>query len=119
MVDCGTYDSSRTDYPQYAEKVVKVVQTGKAECGILICGTGVGMSISANKFHRIRAVVCSEPYSAIMSRKHNNANVLCMGRHVVGEELANLIVDQWLVSEYEGGRHQDRLNLIKEFENGY
>ncbi|MDO9545887.1 MAG: ribose 5-phosphate isomerase B [Pelolinea sp.] len=119
VIDYGTHDTTRTDYPLYAEKVAKGILSNEAERGILICGTGVGMSISANKFHGIRAVVCSEPYSAIMSRRHNDANVLCMGGYVVGVELANLIVDQWLVSEYEGGRHQNRLDLIKQFENGY
>lgn len=119
VIDCGAHDPNQTDYPHYAERVVKEILSGNAKCGILICGTGVGMSIGANKFHGIRAVVCSEPYSAIMSRKHNDANVLCMGGFVVGEGLAKLIVDQWLATEYEGGRHQNRLDLIKQFENGY
>jgi len=117
VIDCGTYDLNRTDYPLFAEKVVKVIRSDEVESGILICGSGVGMAVSANKFNGIRAVVCSEAYSAVMARQHNNANVLCMGRHVVGQGLANLIVDQWLKSEYEGGRHQKRLDLIKRFED--
>jgi len=119
VTDFGTQDTQRTDYPLYAEKVVKAVLSNKAERGILICGTGVGMSITANKFHGIRAAVCSEPYSAVLSRQHNNSNVLCMGGRVVGEGLANLIVDQWLAAEYEGGRHQKRLDIIKSFEDQY
>jgi len=117
--DFGTYDDQRTHYPLFAEKVAKAVIEGKAERGILICGTGVGMSITANKFHGIRAVVCSEPYSAILSRQHNNTNVLCLGGRVVGDGLANLIVDQWLAAEYDGSRHQKRLDMIKRIEDQY
>ena len=119
VTDFGTHDTHRTDYPLYAEKVVRAILSSKVERGILICGTGVGMSITANKFHGIRAVVCSDSYSAIMSRKHINANVLCMGGRVVGEGLANLIVDQWLAADYEGGRHQKRLDIIQHFEDEY
>ena len=119
VADFGTHDTNRTDYPLFAEKAVTAVLSGQAERGILICGTGVGMSITANKFHGIRAVVCSEPYSAMLSRQHNNTNVLCMGSRVIGDELANMIVDQWLAAEYEGGRHQKRLDMIQHFEDQY
>lgn len=119
VTDFGTHDTNRTDYPLYAEKVVQAILSNKVERGILICGTGVGMSITANKFHGIRAVVCSEPYSAVLSRRHNNTNVLCLGGRVVGEDLANMIVDQWLAAEYEGGRHQKRLDMIQHFEDQY
>lgn len=117
--DCGTHNRTRTDYPIYANKVAQKITSGEFERGILICGSGVGMSITANKIHGIRAVVCSEPYSAVLSRKHNNSNILCMGSRVVGEELAEMIVREWLVVEYEGGRHQTRLDMIDEIEEKY
>ncbi len=116
VVDCGTNKDERTDYPLYAIKVAEKINAGVSDRGILICGTGVGMSITANKVHGIRAVVCSDPYSASLSRMHNNTNVLCMGSRVVGAELAKVIVDQWLSAEYEGGRHQQRLDIIKGLE---
>lgn len=119
VTDFGTHDTNRTDYPLFAEKVVQALLSNEVERGILICGTGVGMNITANKFHGIRAVVCSEPYSAVLSRQHNNTNVLCMGCRVVGEGLAKMIVDQWLAAEYEGGRHQQRLDMIQRFEDQY
>lgn len=115
--DCGAFTARRTDYPPYAKKVVKAILSGECERGILICATGVGMCISANKFHGIRAVVCSEPYSAVLSRLHNNSNVLCLGARVVGLDLALMIVDQWLSAGFEGGRHQKRLDLIRRFED--
>jgi ribose 5-phosphate isomerase B len=99
--------------------VAQKITSGEYEKGILICGSGVGMSITANKIHGIRAVVCSEPYSAVLSRKHNNSNILCMGSRVVGEELAEMIVREWLAAEYEGGRHQNRLDMINELEEKY
>lgn len=119
ILDCGAYSRVRTDYPIFANKVAQKVISGEFEKGILICGSGVGMSITANKNHGIRAVVCSEPYSAVVSRMHNNSNVLCMGSRVVGEELAEMIVREWLTTEYEGGRHQNRLDMIEELENKY
>jgi len=117
--DMGVYNAHRSDYPDYAQKVAQVVLSGECERGILSCGSGVGMCISANKIHGIRAVVCSEPYSAVMSRRHNDANVLCLGSRVVGVELAQMIVDQWLSAEYEGGRHQKRVDKIKRLEDQY
>lgn len=117
--DCGTNNRTRTDYPIFANKVAQKIISGEFEKGILICGSGIGMSISANKIHGIRAVVCSEPYSAVLSRKHNNTNVLCMGSRVVGEELAEMILKDWLAAEYEDGRHQKRLDMIKELEEKY
>ena len=119
VANFGTDTAERTDYPLYAEKVAQAVLSEKAARGILICGSGVGMCISANKFHGIRAVVCSEPYSAVMSRRHNNSNVLCLGARVVGDELAFMIIDDWLASDFEGGRHQQRLDIIKRFEDAY
>jgi len=117
--DMGVYNAHRSDYPDYAQKVAQVVLSSECERGILSCGSGVGMCISANKIHGIRAVVCSEPYSAVMSRRHNDANVLCLGSRVVGVELAQMIVDQWLSAEYEGGRHQKRVDKIKRLEDQY
>ena len=119
VANFGTDTAERTDYPLYAEKVAQAVLSEKAARGILICGSGVGMCISANKFHGIRAVVCSEPYSAVMSRRHNNSNVLCLGARVVGDELAFMIIDDWLASDFEGGQHQQRLDIIKRFEDAY
>ncbi len=116
VVDVGTDSEERTDYPVWAQKCAEKVQTGDCDLGILICGTGVGMSIAANKQRGIRAVVCSEPYSAMMSRAHNNANMLCFGARVVGEATAEQLVDAFLSAEYEGGRHQRRVDMIAAFE---
>ncbi len=115
-IDFGTNGTESVDYPHYAEKVAKAVLAGDCERGILICGTGIGMSISANKFAGIRAVACSEPYSAILSRRHNNSNVLCFGARVVGAGLATLITEGWINAAYEGGRHQRRLDIITRIE---
>lgn len=114
--DFGTSSAERTDYPLFARMVTSAVVSDQAEAGILICGTGVGMAITANKVKGIRAVVCSEPYSAMLSRQHNNTNVLTFGSRVVGLELARMIVKSWLEAEYEGGRHAARLELISQIE---
>nr|WP_273039529.1 ribose 5-phosphate isomerase B [Tepidanaerobacter syntrophicus] len=116
--DFGTYSSERTDYPIYSAKVAKAVARNEYDRGILICGTGVGVSIVANKIKGIRAVVCSEPYSAELSRKHNNTNVLSFGANVVGPELAKMIVKIWLETGYDGGRHQKRIDMIAKIEKG-
>lgn len=112
--DLGTDSTERTDYPIYAEKCADAVVSGRAELGILICGTGVGMSIAANKHPGVRAVCCSEPYSAEMARRHNDANILCFGARVIGEATAEMICDAFLAAEYEGGRHQRRVDMINE-----
>ncbi|EBF8310647.1 ribose 5-phosphate isomerase B [Salmonella enterica subsp. enterica serovar Tamberma] len=112
VIDKGTWSSQRTDYPHYASAVAQAVAAGEVDGGILICGTGVGISITANKVAGIRAVVCSEPYSAQLSRQHNNTNVLAFGSRVVGGELAKMIVDAWLDATFEGGRHQKRVDAI-------
>lgn len=114
--DYGTYNTGRTDYPIYGEAVANAVVGGKCDRGLLICGTGVGISIAANKVPGIRAVVCSEPYSALLSRQHNDSNILAMGARVVGGDLALMILDAWLSGEYEGGRHQKRVDLIAQIE---
>ncbi|MCF8580446.1 ribose 5-phosphate isomerase B [Enterobacter ludwigii] len=112
VLDKGTWSPERTDYPHFASAVAQAVIAREAESGILICGTGVGISITANKFPGIRAVVCSEPYSAQLSRQHNDTNVLAFGSRVVGLELAKMIVDAWLDATFEGGRHQTRVEAI-------
>ena len=108
----GTDSSERCDYPIYGEKVARAVADGKADLGIAICGTGVGISLAANRVPGIRAVVCSEPYSAALSRQHNNTNVLAFGARVIGIELAKLIVKNWLDAEFEGGRHAQRVKML-------
>lgn len=114
--DFGTHAGERTDYPLLAKAVTSAISSQQADLGILICGTGVGMSITANKVKGIRAVVCSEPYSAMLSRQHNNTNVLALGARVIGSELARMIVKAWLEAEFEGGRHAARLDMISQIE---
>jgi len=116
VINVGTDDKAATDYPLYAEKVSKAIQTHEADAGILICGTGIGMSMAANKFEGIRAASVSEPFSAKASKEHNNANVLCFGARVVGDELAKMIVDSYLDASFQEGRHQTRVDLIRSFE---
>lgn len=118
VYDFGTYTAESTDYPIYGIKVGEVVAQGDYDQGILICGTGIGISLAANKVKGIRACACSEPYSAQMARRHNNANVLCFGARVVGSEMAKMIVDAWLEAEFEGGRHARRVKEIVNYENG-
>ncbi|AMB92716.1 ribose 5-phosphate isomerase B [Aerococcus christensenii] len=114
--DFGTYTTERTDYPIYAKQVAESVVNGEYDKGVLICGTGVGISIAANKVKGVRAVCCSEPYSAKLSRQHNDTNILAFGSRVVGLELAKMIVEEWLSAEYEGGRHAKRVEMISEIE---
>ena len=116
VMDLGTNSEESCDYPVYGEKVGRAVASGEADLGIAICGTGVGISLAANKVRGIRACVCSEPYTAKLSRMHNNSNVLAFGARVVGSELAKMIVDEWLAAEFEGGRHQRRVDLIMAIE---
>ena len=114
VVNMGTDSTERCDYPVYGEKVARAVAEGVCELGIAICGTGVGISLAANRVPGVRAVVCSEPYSAMLSRQHNNTNVLAFGARVVGVELAKLIVSSWLSAEFEGGRHAARVAMLDE-----
>jgi ribose 5-phosphate isomerase B len=114
--DFGAHSTERTDYPLFAREVTTAISSGEADAGILICGTGVGMAITANKVKGIRAVVCSEPYSALLSRQHNNTNILALGSRVIGSELARMIVKTWLEAEFEGGRHAARLEIISQIE---
>lgn len=117
-VDFGTCSCERTDYPIYGELAAKSVVSGECDRGIVICGTGIGISISANKVKGIRCVVCSEPYSALLSRQHNDTNMLAFGARVVGSDLALMIVDAWMDGVYEGGRHEKRVEMISKIEKG-
>lgn len=114
--DYGTYSEESVDYPDCAKPVCEAVISGEAENGILFCGTGIGISIAANKYKGIRAALCSDVYSAKMTKQHNNANIICMGGRVIGRELAFMIVDVWLETEFEGGRHANRIAKIHEIE---
>ena len=110
--DFGTFSEESVDYPDFSNKVCECVRTGECERGILICGTGIGMSIAANRFREIRAALCHDAFTARMSREHNNANVLCLGARVTGSEVALDIVNVWMQTEFAGGRHQRRLDLL-------
>ncbi len=114
--DFGTDSEARCDYPVYGRLAAEAVADGRCERGLIFCGTGVGISISANKVPGIRCVVCSECYSAVLSRNHNDANMLALGARVVGVDLARMIVSMWLEAEFEGGRHQTRVDLIHQIE---
>lgn len=117
--DFGTLSEESCDYPDYALKVAEEVASKNYDFGILICGTGIGISISANKVPGVRAALCHDTFSAHATRQHNNANILAMGQRVIGEGLACDIVDTFLSSEFEGGRHERRINKITEIEKKY
>lgn len=112
VIDMGSGSSCSVDYPDYAEAVAQAVSEGRIERGILICGTGIGMSIVANKFRNVRAALCNELFTAKMSRLHNDANILCIGARVIGEDLVKEIVKIWLNTSFEGGRHAERVKKI-------
>lgn len=114
--DCGTHDTASCNYPVYAEKVARAVADGQAELGILVCGTGIGMSIAANKIPGIRAAAVSDCFAAQATREHNNSNILCLGERIVGPGLAMRIVDTWLNASFQGGRHQTRVDMISALE---
>ena len=116
-IDVGCYTAESVDYPKIAEELCAKITSGEAELGILICGTGIGMSMAANKVKGIRAACCSDTFSAKFTRMHNNANVLCFGGRVVGPGLALELVDTFLEAKFEGGRHQRRVDMITEIEN--
>lgn len=117
LVDVGTNSPESFDYAVSGYRVARLVADGKVDGGVLICGTGVGISLAANKVDGIRACVCSEPYSAELSKRHNNANVICFGARVVGPEVAKQIVDAWMDAEFEGGRHARRVAQIMEIQD--
>ncbi len=116
--DFGTHTTDSCHYPVYGARAAKAVASGECEKGIIICGTGIGISLAANKVKGIRCVACSEPYSARMSRAHNDANMLSIGARVIGPELAKMIVTEFLTTEFEGGRHQTRVDMLTAIENG-
>ena len=115
--DFGTYSEESCDYPIFAEAAANAVASGECDLGILICGTGIGISISANKIKGIRAALCSDCFSAEMTRRHNDANILCMGARVLGTGLALKIVDTFLANDFDGGRHANRVALIHDIES--
>ena len=119
-VDYGAQDPNvKVDYPISGLKVAEAIVSGEVDKGVLICGTGIGISLAANKVPGIRAAVCSEPYSAKLTVQHNNANIIAMGARVVGNELAKMIVDAFFDAEFEGGRHENRVNMITDIEKKY
>jgi len=116
--DFGTYTTDSCHYPVFGARAAQAVADGKCDLGIVICGTGIGMSMAANKIKGIRCALCSDTYSARMTRVHNNSNVLALGARVIGVELAKEIVNAWLDAEFEGGRHRVRIDMITALENG-
>jgi ribose 5-phosphate isomerase B len=116
--DLGTAAEERTDYPKWGYLAARAVASGECDKGIIVCGTGVGISLAANKVQGIRCVVCSDCYTAQLSRRHNNTNMLALGARVVGVDLAKLIVKMWLEADFEGERHQKRLDMIAGIEKG-
>jgi ribose 5-phosphate isomerase B len=116
VVDLGTSGTESVDYPVFAGKVARAVASGTADQGLLVCGSGVGMCIAANKVAGVRAAVVSEPASARLAREHNDANVLCLGGRIVGVELARQILDAWLTASFQGGRHQRRVDLLTQLD---
>ena len=116
VVNFGTDSAQSCDYPVYGEAVANAVAAGEVDLGILICGTGVGISLAANKVAGIRACVCSDPYTAKLSRQHNDTNILAFGARVIGVELAKMIVDEWLNASFQGGRHANRVAMIMDIE---
>ena len=124
VTDLGTYSLQSVDWPKYGAKAAQAVSNDPIESkGIIICGSGLGMSMVANKFPKVRAALCQDEYTAEMSRKHNNANVLNLGARIISKDQAEKIVSKWLSTEFEGGRHQERLDIlnnieIKNFNNG-
>src|SRR5689334_6722509 len=116
VVDCGTHDCNSVDYPDVAAIVARHVHTGDVDRGILICGTGIGMCIAANKVPGVRAAPCHDDLSAEMSRRHNDLNVLCLSADMLGERLIDRLVEVWLTTPFEGGRHSRRIEKIAELE---
>lgn len=119
VLDFGAHSDESNDYPDFVKPACDAVLDGRCEAALLFCGTGVGMSIAANKIHGIRACCCSDIFSAEMTRRHNNANALCLGGRVLGFGLAAKLVDMFLATPYEGGRHQRRIDKITQIEKDY
>lgn len=119
VIDFGCDSNESCDYPDVALSASRAVACGEADCAVLVCGTGVGMSIAANKVCGIRAALCHDELTAQMSRKHNDANVLCLPADLIGEQLMRLILETWLSTGFEGGRHARRLEIIAEYERAH
>ena len=117
LLDIGCYSTESCDYPVIAQELTQKVLEDDSNLGILVCGTGIGMSIYANKVKGIRASHCTDTFSARLTRRHNNSNVLCLGERITGQGLALDIVDEWLNAEFEGGRHQKRVDMINDLDN--
>ncbi len=113
VIDLGTNSTDRVNYTDFAHKLSEKVLSDSGSFGILICGTGIGMSLAANKHKGIRAALCHDAYTAQMARAHNNANILCFGQRVVGLGVINSMIDEWIKTDFEGGRHQERVELIE------
>lgn len=116
VINIGTDTLDSCNYPEYGEKAGRMVAAGEADCGVLICGTGVGISIAANKVKGVRAAVCSESVTARLVKEHNNANIIAFGARIVGSETAKAILDAYLNAEFQGGRHQKRIDMIHAIE---
>ncbi|MGC8718467.1 MAG: ribose 5-phosphate isomerase B [Thermodesulforhabdaceae bacterium] len=112
--DVGTYSEESVHYPEFAFRVAKLVAQGKVDRGVLVCGSGIGMCMAANRFKGVRAVHASEPYTAKMSRRHNDANVLCLGERFIGQDMALEILKVWLAEPFDGGRHELRVRMLDE-----
>jgi len=110
VIDCGCDSSESVDYPDFADKVCELVASGDCQRGVLVCGTGIGMSMAANRNKKIRAALCHEIFTARMSREHNDANVLCLGARVIGPGLASEMLREWMAAEFAGGRHLKRID---------
>lgn len=117
--DCGPFDATSVDYPDYAEKVAGAISRGESDAGILLCGTGIGISIAANKFPNVRAALATDPFMAQMAKEHNNANILVLGGRTTSPEKGREIVAAWLDAKFEGGRHQGRLDKITAIEKRF
>lgn len=117
VINFGTDTTDSVNYPEYGEAVGRAVVAQEVDCGVLICGTGVGISLAANKVKGVRAAVCSEPVTARLVKEHNNANIIAFGARIVGIEVAKEIVRAYLEAQFQGGRHQTRVDLIHEIEN--
>ncbi|MBQ9098859.1 MAG: ribose 5-phosphate isomerase B [Clostridia bacterium] len=118
VIDVGTHTTESCNYPDYAHALCTKIQSGECDLGILICGTGIGMSMAANKHKGIRAACCSDTFSARLTRLHNDANVLCFGARVVGQGLALDLADIFVDTEFEGGKHKTRIDMFADIENG-
>ena len=116
VVDCGTDSTDSCDYPIFAREAARLVADGSCQRGIVLCTTGIGVSMCANKVHGVRCALCSDPYSAEMTRRHNDANMLAMGAGIIGKNMAERIADVFLSTEFEGGRHQRRIDLMMDLE---